>query len=41
LNRVFNEQGATPWWLPSEEFAAFQQQHFFAGLVMRVGVSAN
>ena len=43
LNRVFREQGATPWWLPSEEFAAFQQQQqrFFAGLVRRVGASAN
>jgi tripartite-type tricarboxylate transporter receptor subunit TctC len=43
LNRVFHEQGATPWWLPPEEFAAFQQQQqrFFAGLVKRVGASAN
>ena len=43
LNRVFREQGATPWWLPSKEFATFQQQQqrFFAGLVQRVGVSAN
>jgi len=43
LNRVFREQGATPWWLSSKEFATFQQQQqrFFAGLVQRVGVSAN
>jgi tripartite-type tricarboxylate transporter receptor subunit TctC len=41
LNRVFHEQGATPWWLPPEEFATFQQQRFFAGLVKRVGASAN
>ncbi|WP_165982685.1 Bug family tripartite tricarboxylate transporter substrate binding protein [Dankookia rubra] len=43
LNRIFREQGATPWWLPPEEFAAFQQQQqrFFAGLVKRVGASAN
>src|SRR4051794_38210532 len=43
LNRVFREQGATPWWLPPEEFATFQQQQqrFFAGLVKRVGASAN
>jgi tripartite-type tricarboxylate transporter receptor subunit TctC len=43
LNRVFREQGATPWWLPPEEFAAFQrqQQRLFAGLVRRVGASAN
>jgi len=24
LKRVFLEQGATPWWLPPEKFAAFQ-----------------
>ncbi len=43
LNRVFREQGATPWWLPPEEFAAFQrqQQRLFAGLVRRVGASAH
>lgn len=43
LVRVFREQGATPWWLPPEEFATFQQQQqrFFAGLVTRVGAIAN
>ena len=43
LQRVFREQGATPWWLPPEDFAAFQgqQQRLFAGLVRRVGASAN
>jgi tripartite-type tricarboxylate transporter receptor subunit TctC len=43
LKRIFREQGATPWWLPPEEFAAFQQQQqrLFAGLVKRVGASAN
>jgi tripartite-type tricarboxylate transporter receptor subunit TctC len=43
LLRVFAENGASPWWLPPEEFAAFQaqQQAFFADLVRRVGASAN
>ena len=43
LNRFFREQGAGPMWLPPEEFAAFQQQQqrLFAGLVRRIGVSAN
>jgi tripartite-type tricarboxylate transporter receptor subunit TctC len=43
LKRFFREQGATPWWLPSEEFATFQQQQqrFFTGLVTRVGAIAN
>jgi tripartite-type tricarboxylate transporter receptor subunit TctC len=43
LKRIFREQGATPWWLPPEEFATFQQQQqrFFAGLVARVGAIAN
>jgi tripartite-type tricarboxylate transporter receptor subunit TctC len=43
LQRVFREQGATPWWLPPEDFATFQQQQqrFFAGLVTRVGAIAN
>jgi len=43
LQRIFHEQGATPWWLPPEEFATFQQQQqrFFAGLVAKVGAIAN
>ena len=43
LQRVFHDNGATPWWLPSEDFAAFQQQQqrLFAGLVKRVGARAN
>jgi tripartite-type tricarboxylate transporter receptor subunit TctC len=43
LKRIFHENGAAPWWLPPEDFAAFQrqQQRLFAGLVKRVGASAN
>jgi tripartite-type tricarboxylate transporter receptor subunit TctC len=43
LNRVFREQGATPMWLPPEDFAAFQQQQqrLLGGLVRKVGASTN
>jgi tripartite-type tricarboxylate transporter receptor subunit TctC len=43
LQRVFHDNGATPWWLPPDDFATFQQQQqrLFAGLVKRVGASAN
>lgn len=43
LNRVLREQGASPMWLPPEDFAAFQQQQqsVLGALVRRVGASAN
>ena len=43
LQKVFRDNGATVWWLPPEDFAAFQQQQqrLFAGLVKRIAASAN
>jgi tripartite-type tricarboxylate transporter receptor subunit TctC len=43
LLRVFGEQGAAPFWMPPEDFAAFQrqQQRQLGALVRKVGASAN
>ena len=43
LKRVFAEQGAAPFWMPPEDFAAFQQQQQrqLGALVRKVGASAN